>query len=141
MPETLELIGSYTIVNCGKEGCHMAFAVPTATYKKWRETRETWYCPNGHPRAYNLHKSEADELRQQLAAKTRSLEWMEADLSRARQEREHYKKSAAVHQGQKRQLKARIAAGICPCCRRPFANLMRHMQHQHPDFKPKPGED
>jgi hypothetical protein len=27
---------------------------------------------------------------------------------------------------------------VCPCCRRTFQNLMRHMQTQHPTFK---GED
>lgn len=28
----------------------------------------------------------------------------------------------------------RIAAGVCPCCRRSFTDLARHMSSQHPDY-------
>lgn len=34
----------------------------------------------------------------------------------------------------KTRLKKKVAAGLCPVCRRPFANLMRHMQGQHASY-------
>lgn len=39
-----------------------------------------------------------------------------------------------AQKGQNTRLKKRIAAGVCPCCNRSFANLREHMAGQHPDF-------
>jgi len=31
-------------------------------------------------------------------------------------------------------LKKRIACGVCPCCKRTFTNLARHISGQHPEY-------
>lgn len=31
-------------------------------------------------------------------------------------------------------LKRRVKAGVCPCCKRTFKQLVAHMKHKHPDF-------
>jgi hypothetical protein len=30
--------------------------------------------------------------------------------------------------------RTRVSKGVCPCCRRSFVNLARHMKGQHPDY-------
>jgi len=32
-------------------------------------------------------------------------------------------------------LQKRVANGVCPCCTRSFANLRRHMETTHPEYK------
>lgn len=72
-------------------------------------------------------KAERERLQKQLAVKTTELDQVKAEADRQ-------KRRAAAQFGQNTKLRKQIAGGICPCCRRPFANLMRHMQNQHPDF-------
>lgn len=136
MPETLILSETYVVVNCGREGCHMSFAVPDTVYRKWQETGQTWYCPNGHGRVFKNNP-----IRAELAAMKRAAEYLEADLKREQERRQHHQRSAAIVKGKLRKLKERVAAGICPCCRRPFANLMRHIQHKHPGFATQEDKD
>ena len=44
------------------------------------------------------------------------------------------RRSRAALKGQVTKIKRRVSKGICPCCRRNFANLKRHMEGQHPDW-------
>lgn len=39
----------------------------------------------------------------------------------------------ATQKGQLTKLRNRIANGVCPWCQRSFANVARHVEHQHPD--------
>ena len=50
-------------------------------------------------------------------------------------------KGAAVARGKLRAQSERIKNGVCPCCKRHFTNLERHMHTKHPEFaatEPKP---
>jgi hypothetical protein len=109
-------------VTCCYEGCGVLWGQERDFDKRRRQDREWFYCPNGHRQHYTgqnneekLREAEAREvhLKDQLAAATRNEEAARSELLRIR---------------------GRIAAGICPCCRRTFSNVARHMESQHPDF-------
>lgn len=108
---------------CGK--CDIIFAVPDY----WREARlkdgETWYCPNGHPRCFRDSEnkrllSEVESLRSKLTHAQDQHQAAMAELNKAKQDASRQRK--------------RAANGVCPCCRRTFANVARHMKGQHPDY-------
>jgi hypothetical protein len=119
---TIHLAHDFEIVNCGRDDCHQTFAMTAEFYNKTKATGQTWYCPSGHARVWGGPSTKAQlteaktretHLRDQLAAAVRDAETARSLLVRDRE---------------------RFAAGICPCCRRTFDNVRRHMSTQHPDY-------
>jgi len=103
-------------LRCGQCGCR--FGMTAFMQKRRAEDKETFYCPNGHPRAYveseaDKLRRERDRLQQQIACKDDEIK------SRDRQIKK---------------MKKREAAGTCPCCQRTFSNMAQHMKQQHPQF-------
>lgn len=111
-------------IACG--GCGITYAVPA----EWRAARiqdhKTFHCPNGCQRHYP-GKTEAEKLREQL-------ERAEGRITHLRDQYNAADRSARAYKGQVTQLRKRVSNGVCPCCRRSFANLARHMSGQHPDY-------
>lgn len=94
-----------------------------------------WTCPHcGKDRQFGaneLEKTKAQLARTQSAierqeATTRDA-WAAADLERQR---------AAGFKGAMRKTMKRVGAGTCPCCRRNFTALARHMAAKHPEHVP-----
>lgn len=116
---TVDLVG----MMCGECGC--AFGIPASKKRQLEKTGDTFYCPNGHSRVFR--DTTEKKLRRQLAAANAQRDsWKDQATTAERRRR--------AAKGQVTKLTNRIKAGVCPCCRRPFANLARHMAHQHPDF-------
>ncbi len=101
--------------------CDVQFYITKQMYEKRKEDGATFWCPNGHG--------------QQFA------ENIQLKLSRAIQERDTFKnrlyaeadqRAAAEHRIE--QLKARVGKGVCPCCKRSFTDLRRHMECKHPKY-------
>lgn len=124
--------GELTIVTCW---CGVKHAVPIELrqfqLRQFEQGKDhpAW-CPHGH--RYSLAgKTDADRLRDQLVAERARHDQTKAALKATERSR-----SAIV--GQTTKLKKRIAAGVCPCCHRSFANLHRHMEGQHPEYAKNP---
>lgn len=77
-----------------------------------------WFCPNGH----NLIFAESEADRQRRRAE------------RAEQDRARLEDELRLSQLREQKLKRRAAAALCPCCKRSFANVSRHIKHKHPEF-------
>lgn len=105
--------------------CGIVFAVPQYFRTMRLDDKENFWCPNGHPQAFV--KSEADRLREQLTEANRRLEW-ERGRVKAKE------KEVIAQKGQITKLKNRISKGVCPCCKRSFSDLHRHMRSKHPDY-------
>ena len=118
---------AYTDMLCGT--CGITFAVPQGFYEGRRLSHATWYCPNGHERYYP-GKSDVEKLRDELADKERQLV---AERERAAT---NYAAREKAEREAKR-LKKRISGGACPCCKRSFVGLARHMKTKHPEFAPE----
>lgn len=112
--------------------CGIQHAVPESLYENQREQRDNGlkqtaiFCPLGHEWV-SKGTSRVEALEQQVAAERARHDQTKAEL---REERNRVNSERAA----KSRLKNRIKNGICPCCKRSFANLHRHMQGQHPEF-------
>lgn len=125
-------MATMTRICCGE--CGIEFDVPETWRAARQESKDTFYCPNGHSRVYL--ESEADKLRrerdrlaQQIAQKDDEIKW-QRDLRQATE------RQVSAAKGQITKLKKRASAGVCPCCNRTFANMAAHMKTKHPDMDP-----
>lgn len=115
---------------CGK--CGIEFAVPGQFDEERRANGGGWYCPNGHAWQYREPdvvklRRERDRLKQRLAQRDDTIEYLE--------------RSASAYRGQVTRLKKRAGTGTCPCCKRHFENLARHMKAKHPEYASEPPSD
>jgi DNA repair exonuclease SbcCD ATPase subunit len=123
--------------------CGVPFAMPAEMKKKRLEDHGVFHCPNGHGQCYS-GKTEAQQLREQLAAKDRELA---ASKSRAETERGWRITAEAEAAAVTRSLRAtkavvtrtkkKIVAGRCPCCSTKFKDLAIHMRTEHPNYDPE----
>lgn len=118
---------------CYKCGC--VVAMESRQYDRFVETHEWFWCPNGHQQHFT-GKSEAQQLRDELARQKHRTEQAEAEARQQREYRVSAERREAARKGQVTKIKNRVGNGVCPCCNRYFANLHRHMTTQHPDWSP-----
>lgn len=106
-------------------GCGVVYGLPYGFIDNQLQDKQIFYCPNGHSQQYI--KSEADKLREQLVQEKAATEWQKARANRL-------EKDLQVQKGQATKLRNRLAKGVCPCCKRSFTVLSRHMKTKHPDY-------
>jgi hypothetical protein len=116
----------FTLITCCKNDCGITFAVPNWWNQGKRETRKTFYCPNGHPQSFT-GASDIEKARR------------ERDIARQQVARAEQEAAEALARAQKaelaeKKLKKCASAGTCPCCSRTFSNMATHMKRQHPTF-------
>ena len=117
-------------LSCGE--CGIVFSVP----EWWKDERvrdhATWYCPNGHHRAFNGKTAE----QRRIEELERTERWLRTDRDNQRAHREAAERSLRGTRGALTRVKNRVAAGTCPCCSHKFKDLKRHMVNQHPAWNP-----
>lgn len=118
--------------------CGVVFGMPSDLQDEFKkDSSKFFYCPNGHRQHYSESESdrlkkELDRVRQSEQLQRQYRQNAEKELSQERIERRKIKTRL-------KNVKERVANGVCPCCNRYFENLHRHMSNKHPDFK-KEGE-
>lgn len=119
-----------TVIECGV--CAVPFAIPESMHAKKLEDGSAFWCPNGHSVSY--HETEADRLRKRLklAEVSRNDGW--AAWQASQDQLRATERSLRGTKAAKTRLRNQIAKGICPCCKRNFANVRAHMAGQHPEF-------
>lgn len=132
MSDTMVYTGILTVEECC--ACGMKFAMPSDFQaRKMREAGTTFYCPAGHAQHY-MGKTFDAQLRE--AKERADIERANAQFwrrQRDKAERDGVRRTAAA-KGVTTKLRKRIANGVCPCCKRSFANVAKHMAGQHPDY-------
>lgn len=121
-------------LQCGT--CGVAHAIPKTMYDAFRREGGFWFCPSGHQRGWNegAEKTELKRLQAELDAERKR---KESALARANEAENAGREALKQLKGAKTRLKnvkARVANGVCPCCNRTFVNLQRHMHTKHPDY-------
>lgn len=137
--KTISLDVAFIVHNCAS--CGVPFAITDGMDDRLRKNGKDFYCPNGHSHSYG--KSEAEKLREQLAAKDREIAAAKSRTENERARRVDEEKSHArtVRQlngtrGVVSRMKRRLVAGACVCCSKKFKDLERHMKNAHPGFDP-----
>jgi len=118
-------VGTLTTVG-GCCGCGIEFAAPEEFVKARRRDHQTFYCPAGHAQHFP-HKSDVEELKDKLAA-------VRSQRDQAKKEAEHAEARRRGEKAAKTRLQKRVAAGVCPCCKRSFSQLASHMAAKHPGW-------
>lgn len=108
--------------------CHIRFAFPKSLYQQAQEQRpkKALYCPAGHQFHY-VGESDVDRERRLRQRAEQENARLAGEAAPAERERVRVQKELTRHQ-------KRAANGACPCCKRSFANMARHMKSKHPDF-------
>lgn len=107
--------------------CGMPFAMTKGFYDRRRNDHKSFYCPAGHSQHYT-GKSEAQRLKDKLAAKQEQLTAQNSRAARLEREKEKLSRNY-------KKMRDRVKNGVCPCCNRTFRNLLNHMRTEHPDFE------
>lgn len=113
---------------CCAHGCGVVWCMPADLVNRRRNDHKSFYCPNGHAQSYTA-ETEAEKLRRQLNNANQQIARAEDEAREANNGRIRAEKAQA------RALK-RIHSGTCPCCKRTFQNVARHMQTKHPNITP-----
>lgn len=117
-----------TTLECGQ--CGTVFAMSEDLQARRLEDHESFFCPLGHERHYPGKSAKEKQIEK---LKTR-LEWAEKGRDAAQGRADTAERSRAAVQGHLTRTKKRLAGGACPCCKRSFANLGRHMKTKHPGY-------
>lgn len=128
MTTVSEYAGQLVVLRCW---CGVQHAVPQSLRDEQMRYHNTGrsmsiYCPLGHT---YVPSGEPEVLKVQRAL---AAEISKHDQTKAALKAERNKLNS--EKAAKSRLKNRVKNGVCPCCKRSFANLHRHMQGQHPDF-------
>lgn len=116
--------------------CKSEIWLPTPLHEAAQKSAKIgFFCPYGHEQVFaegeseiNKIRRERDMLKQQMARVEEEKWGLLAAAERAKSEAQAARRETA-------RLKKRAAAGVCPCCKRTFGELARHMQTQHPEFR------
>ncbi|WP_217913213.1 hypothetical protein [Miltoncostaea marina] len=123
--------------------CHIRYAIPASLERSARrypgDQANGWRlsCPLGHTWWF-VGESEEDRLRRALKVERREAGRLAAERDQARATARAQKARATRFRNDRDRERGRVAAGVCPCCNRTFANLARHMKGQHPGFGGSP---
>lgn len=112
-------------IACGE--CGGVYAI----LEKYRSTKHAngggWTCPYCKCSWGFFGKTPAEKAQEELTRER-------ARHDQTRADRDHAEACRRAEKAAKTKLKKRIAAGVCPCCKRTFQDLARHMAGQHPEF-------
>ena len=122
------------------QGCGAVFAVPVGVMRRHDERGMSLRCINpkcpwpSYSRTETENAKQIRLLKEEKRRLARRLSF-ESDAKRiAQQKRRAAELSRAAIKGHLTRTKKRIAAGVCPCCKRTFQDLARHMSGQHPTY-------
>lgn len=127
---TLTFCGTVQIVYCYK--CGVPFGLSLELYNRRCDDGESFWCPNGHSQHFT--ESNVQRLERILKSERSSKEYWQRESTREAQERIKAERRLSATQGVVTRIKKRVANGVCPCCKRHFVNLEKHMHGQHPDY-------
>lgn len=120
---------TFNVVSCYT--CGVPFGITAELYKRVvTDAKGSVYCPACGSQTIWKESEDSKRIRQ-LQQK---LEWEAAEVARQKTRREVAEASLQATKGVVTRMKRRQATGTCPCCKRSFCQLERHMQTKHPEF-------
>lgn len=124
MGEALTASTTFEIEHCYE--CGVPFAMTADFQKRRLQDHDSFYCPAGHSQYYP-GKTDTQKLRELLEKEEKRRRWAESQNHRLTNK-------ARALRGVITRTKNRIGNGTCPCCKRSFQNLKRHMTTKHPNY-------
>lgn len=128
---TVSLVTEYWPITCG--GCGVQYALTDSFITERKKDHANRHCPNGCIRHFP-QKSTEEQLRAELVAANRRVEWAREEAVRAKREAISAEMSRRVTKGHLTRIRKRVQHEVCPECNRTFSCLARHMKAKHPTF-------
>lgn len=113
--------------------CGVLYAVPETLIQRHRDYGGYHHCCNGHAQGWGEDSATVSKQRRQIERLTQQQARLEDEKSAAWATANEQLKQAEAARRETARLRKRIGNGVCPCCKRSFANVARHMQTKHPD--------
>lgn len=132
MGTTFVVNTSLTTVVCGE--CSGTYAIQERYREECQKKGESWtcpYCKTGWGYSGNSDNEKLKRENERLQCRITNLA---CQVTQRSHERDHFRKSRDAIKGVVTKIKKRVANGVCPCCKRSFANLHAHMANQHPAY-------
>lgn len=123
---TLTYTGTLVVATCPV--CGVGHAIPEALNTQAKRHGKSVFCPLGHSWIYTK------TVEQDLAEAKRDAEYYRGRLKDEQAAHGRTERRLNATRGVVTRTKRRIAAGVCPCCKRTFQQLARHMAGQHPEY-------
>ncbi len=115
--------------HCG----HLVY-LPTHNLNIYRRNHKRFFCTTcGKGQSFH-GKSDIEKLEATLVTVKDQRDTARKNLNQQREKTRHKTRQLAAQKGVTTRIKNRIGNGVCPCCKRTFTNLARHMKGQHPDY-------
>lgn len=128
------LVMETTNVSSVKSHCGHVIYLPSHNLKIYRRNHETFYCSVcGKGQSFG-GKSDIEQLRATLVTVEDQRDTARKNLNLQREKTRQRTRQLSAQKGVTTRIKNRISNGVCPCCKRTFTNLLRHMKGQHPDY-------
>lgn len=127
--DTLVYAGDLLTVSCW---CGIRHAVPAELrrhqLRQHQNGKEPFsiYCPLGHMYVPS-GESEVERLRRVVRLESE-------ERARLAAERDQAEASARAYKGAATRARKRATAATCPCCKRSFVQLRRHLATKHPEY-------
>lgn len=125
------------VANCFK--CGVPILALRGTGDRLREKKTEFFCINGHAQWFagpSPLEREKAALERQLQFEKNRRESAERNAEQHSNARVHAERSAASYRGKLTTIKTRVKNGVCPCCKRSFTALARHIATKHPGYAP-----
>lgn len=126
----IEVTTTLATVNCGV--CGGVYAINERYREQCAQKGKSWRCPYCEC-AWGYSVGENARLKKEVEALKQKTAEVERQRAAAVAEAEHFRRSRDIIQGKFNHEKKRVRNGVCPCCRRSFTNLRRHMATKHPE--------
>lgn len=115
--------------------CFMPFGVTSRFIEDRKKDGKEFYCPSGHVQSFT--NSYNTRLKKKLQAAI-AREQLERDQRHAAELAVQREMEARVKaEESKARTERRVKNGVCPCCKRSFCNVQRHIKTKHPEFATK----
>jgi hypothetical protein len=115
--------------------CGIHLAMPTNLLRNAKEYGTDVYCPIGHK--FGWDETKADRLQKKLDAAERQRDELRRRVAAERDLRADTERRLTAQKAATTRARKRHAAAVCPCCKRSFVQLRRHMAAKHPDYSPE----
>jgi hypothetical protein len=129
--------GAFELCECGC--CGVVYVVPKIVRDEHRKNGGFSFCPNGHQWGWKEGGTEFDHLRRERDRLIQDAAFKDDEIRRLVMAKDEAEKAGELRAAEVKRLKKRASAGTCPCCKRSFVGLARHMSQKHPEFQAEAG--
>jgi len=115
--------------------CGGTYAIASAFVEEKRLRGGFWACPySKRGLGYPPDGTELARLKRTLEYQEATAEKRATQLAYEKRLHDATRRTLSATRGVVTRIKNRIGHGVCPCCKRHFGNLQKHMDSKHPGY-------